>query len=35
MTEQEAQLNELEQRLAKGWFDSDWDTINSILADDW
>ena len=35
MTEDEAQLNELEQRLVKAWLDNDWETVNAILDDDW
>ncbi len=35
MTEEEAQLNELEQRLVKAWLYNDWETVNEILDDDW
>ena len=35
MTEQSAQLHELEQRLVRAWLNNEWETINSILADDW
>ena len=35
MTEHEAQLNELEQRLVRGWIENDWEAIDSILDDDW
>ena len=34
MTEQEDQLNQLEQRLIRAWLDNDRETVNAILADD-
>lgn len=35
MTDQEIQLNRLEQRLMRAWIDNDWKTVNEILDDDW
>ena len=35
MTEESAQLNELEQRLIRAWLEDDGETVNSILDDDW
>jgi len=35
MTEQEDQLNQLEQRIIRAWLDNDRETVNAILADDW
>src|SRR5262245_14727398 len=35
MTEQEDQLNQLEQRLIRAWLDNDRETATAILADDW
>ena len=35
MTEQEDQLNQLEQRLIRAWLDHDRDTVDAILDDDW
>ncbi|MBD0372403.1 MAG: nuclear transport factor 2 family protein [Pyrinomonadaceae bacterium] len=35
MTEHEIQLNQLEQRLVRAWIESDWETIDAILDDDW
>lgn len=35
MTEQEDQLNQLEQRIIRAWLDNDRETISAILADDW
>lgn len=35
MTEQEDQLNQLEQRIIRAGPDNDRETVNAILADDW
>jgi ketosteroid isomerase-like protein len=35
MTNESEQLNELQQRLIRAWVESDRETVNAILADDW
>jgi ketosteroid isomerase-like protein len=35
MTEQEVQLNQLEQRIIRAWLENDRETIDAVLADDW
>ncbi|HZS44679.1 MAG TPA: nuclear transport factor 2 family protein [Blastocatellia bacterium] len=35
MPDQEAQLNEIEQKLVKAWLDNDWQTVDDLLDNDW